>query len=187
MARWGQARPTDSVHRKRYMARRARKQSQRLSGILGPLLCVRRQPVGQVNPRRPVLDPRMVGGGNGLRVVKAANSNINLVCPSRGHERQRGAALRAEITQPSRPLQLSRLPLGKTKAASTKGSPSHQRRPTAAATIRTVTMRDMEGLAGGLIAHVSAQTTAVNYIGCHDPILLRQLLSMISAGLLPRR
>ena len=107
----------------------------RSSGVGRPLLSVRRQIIGEMNPRQLVVNPSVVSRCHCRGLVEAANSNIDLLRVRPSHERQRRAAMRTERTQPPSPAQLSRLSGGEPKAASTERRPRHERCGTAPATI----------------------------------------------------
>ena len=75
--------------------------------------------------------------------------------------------MRTKRAQTPCPFYLARLSCGETKAASTERCPGHEGSATAAPAIHAMAMGDIEGLAGHLVTHRTAQTTAANDVCVH--------------------
>src|SRR3954467_9007705 len=106
-----------------------------------PNLRISGQIISYTYPRQPIDHPSVIRGGYGLGTIETANRHINLASAAISQERQLRATIRAERTQASCPGDLPRLSGGAPKVTAPERGPSHERRASAAATIRAVAMR----------------------------------------------
>jgi hypothetical protein len=120
-----------------------------------------------MNPGEPIFDPRVISGSHNCRLVEAANGDINLICIRFRQEGQWRAALRTERTQTPRPFYFAWVSGRETKAVSTERCPGYERSATAPAAVYTMAMCDIVRLAGRLVTHRTAQTTATNDVCIH--------------------
>ena len=136
--------------------------------LIGSLLLVSRQIIGEMNPGKPVLNPGMIAGRYCCGLVEAANSDIDFVGIRFGHESEWRAAQRTERTETTSPFQFSRLSGGEAKTAPTERCPGHKRSAAAATAVQTMAVCDIVGLAGGFVAYRAAQTAAADNVRVHS-------------------
>ena len=135
-----------------------------LYAVVWPLLRISRQTIGQMNPRQPVLNPRVVIGRHRHGVVETANGDVNFQGIRVRQEGQRRAALATERAQPPGPSHLARFSCSEAKAAAAERGPGYEGCPTASATVQTMTVGNVVSLTGRLITHRAAQTAARDHV-----------------------
>jgi hypothetical protein len=106
----------------------------------------------------------MVGWSNNFGLIESGNSDIDFVSIGLADESQRAATRCAERADTPSPCDFTRFSPGKLKIVPPKRSPCYDGRTGTLATIFAMAMSDVVGLAGALVSHSTAQTTAANHV-----------------------
>lgn len=120
-----------------------------------------------MNPGQAIFDPGVIAWRDARGLVETANGDIDFIGIWLRQKRQWCAAFLAKRTQTGGPIELPRFSGGETKSVAAECSPGHERGAVTATAVQAMAVRDIVWLAGRLIAHRTAQTTAADNVCVH--------------------